>query len=234
MVFLDGKSYAFGDGNACTVFDNLIHAKKMPVTIGVFVQPGNYERKDRNGRPASHRSDEYDTCTPRNAEFLEKDILAEVGRTYKLTTDPNMRAICGMSSGGSGAFTAAWHRPDLFRRVLSHIGSYCDFRSADKYPTFDGKVHPDEADPATWKTAHDYAPLIRKIRPVKPLRVFLQDGERDLDNQLGNWPLANRQMDKALTFSGYKHRFVMGEGFHSGKHGIAILPESLIWLWAND
>ena len=86
----------------------------------------------------------------------------------------------------------------------------------------------------TWKVAHDYPALIRKTRPAKPLRVFLQDGERDLDNQLGNWPLANRQMDKALEFAGYKHKLVMGQGFHNRKYGRVIMPDALMWLWADD
>jgi enterochelin esterase-like enzyme len=44
MVFQDGHKYV--DVNAeyrvPVVFDNLIHQKAMPVTIGVFVNPGHY------------------------------------------------------------------------------------------------------------------------------------------------------------------------------------------------
>ena len=120
------------------------------------------------------------------------------------------------------------------RAECCHIGSFCDFRGIDKYPTLDGKRAPDAQDAATWKVAHNYPGLIRKSRPIKPIRVFLQDGRHDLDNPLGNWPLANEQMAKALAYSGYKYKFVMGEGFHNHKHGRAILPESLVWLWSDD
>jgi enterochelin esterase family protein len=75
-----------------------------------------------------------------------------------------------------------------------------------------------------------YPSLIRKTA-AKPIRVFLQDGSNDLDNAAGNWPLANREMAAALAFKKYDHRFVFGEGKHSGVHGGAILPESLEWLW---
>ncbi|MFO0946160.1 MAG: alpha/beta hydrolase-fold protein [Planctomycetota bacterium] len=232
MFFQDGEWYAKGDGNACIVFDNLIHQKKIPPIIGVFVNPGVYPGKGpEKGR--SSRSDEYDTCTPRYAEFLEKEILAEVAKQFKLKDDPKCRAICGISSGGSCAFTAAWHRPDLFSRVLSHVGSFCDFRPVGKYPTLDNGNPPKVEDPATWKVAHDYPPLIRKTQPRKPLRVFLQAGSRDLDNTLGNWPLANEQMAAALRYAGYPHRYVRGDGFHSKSHGMSILPESLVWLWSE-
>jgi enterochelin esterase family protein len=230
MVFLDGKSYIDGDCPTPAVFDNLIHQKKMPACVGVFVNPGS----NAGMNPSGSRSDEYDTCTPRFAEFLEKELLPEATKKAGFSADPKRRAICGASSGGSGSFTAAWHRPDLFSRVLSQIGSFCDFRSIESYPSFDGKIRPDTERFQTWKVAHDYPALIRKTKPAKPLRVFLQEGERDLDNQLGNWPLANRQMDSALEFAGYRHKLVMGSGFHNRKYGRAILPESLVWLWSDD
>jgi enterochelin esterase family protein len=232
MVFQDGGSYIAGDGAAPIVFDNLIHQKKMPPIVAVFVNPGR--RPDDRNRSPRTRGDQYDACTPRYAKFLETEVLPVVARTHALATDPEQRAIAGASSGASCAFTAAWHRPDMFRRVLCQIGSFCDFRGIDKYPNPSDPRTPEENDFGVWKTAHDYPGLIRKTKPAKPLRVFLQEGERDLDNQLGNWPLANRQMAKALEFAGYKHRLVMGPGFHSHKHGRAILPESLVWLWADD
>ena len=76
---------------------------------------------------------------------------------------------------------------------------------------------------------HAYAPLIRKT-PPKPLRVFLQDGAKDLDNEVGNWPLANQQMAASLKYAKYDYKFVFGEGIHSGIHGGAILPDSMRWL----
>jgi len=77
-----------------------------------------------------------------------------------------------------------------------------------------------------------YPCRIRETRDEpKPIRVFLQDGANDLDNRHGNWPLANKQMAAALEFAEYDHKFVFGEGGHNGKHGGAIPPDSLRWLW---
>jgi enterochelin esterase family protein len=139
--------------------------------------------------------------------FLEKEILPLVGKEYKLRQDAAGRAICGISSGGICAFTAAWQRPDLFSKVLSHVGSFTNIRGGDVYPG-----------------------VIRKTKR-KPIRVFLQGGERDLDNEHGNWPLANKAMAAALKYKGYDYRFEFGHEGHNGKHGGAILPESLRWLW---
>ena len=97
----------------------------------------------------------------------------------------------------------------MFRKVLSHVGSFTNIRGGHVYPA-----------------------LIRKAEK-KPIRVFLQEGENDLDNLFGSWPLANRQMAAALKYSGYQYKFVLGSGGHNGRHGGAIMPESLRWLWQD-
>jgi enterochelin esterase family protein len=209
MVFQDGGSYVNTNGQyrAPTVFDNLIAKKEMPVTIGVFVNPGVIPATEEGKRDRSNRSFEYDSLGDAYAKFLLDELLPEVARKYNLTIDPNLRAICGASSGGICAFTVAWERPDAFRKVLSHIGSFTNIRGGHVYPA-----------------------LIRKTEK-KPLRVFLQDGSADLDNLHGNWPLANQEMAAALKFMGYDYKFEFGTEGHNGKHGGAILPDSLRWLW---
>ena len=220
MVFQDGHKYVNTEQEyrVPVVFDNLIHRKEMPVTIGIFVNPGH--RAIRGSDPggeempadrwkANNRSFEYDSLGDQYARFLTGEILPEVVKKYNLTKDPDGRAICGASSGGICAFTVAWERPDEFRKVLSHIGSFVDIRGGHAYPS-----------------------LIRKAGK-KPLRVFLQDGSNDLDNRMGNWPLSNQQMAAALKFKGYDHRFEFGDGGHTHKHGGALLPESLRWLWRD-
>lgn len=132
-----------------------------------------------------------------------------MGKSYTLTDDPNGRAIGGISSGGICSWTVAWQRPDAFRKVLSHVGSFTNIRGGHVYPA-----------------------LIRKTEP-KPIRIFMQDGENDLDNEHGNWPLSNQQMAAALKFAKYDYRFEFGDGGHNGKHGGSILPESLRWLWRD-
>ncbi|QDU22076.1 alpha/beta hydrolase [Urbifossiella limnaea] len=208
MVFQDGGSYVAEKGQyrVPVVFDNLIHRKEMPVTVAVFVNPGTFPAEG-GGKGRSNRSFEYDTLSDQYAGFLEKELLPEVGKTVKLRQDAAGRAICGISSGGICAFTAAWERPDLFSKVLSHVGSFTNIRGGDVYPG-----------------------LIRKTER-KPIRVFLQDGSGDLDNLHGHWPLANLSMAAALRHMSYDYRLVYGDGGHNGRHGGVILPDSLKWLW---
>lgn len=214
MVFQDGHAFQYAKGSykLPIVFDNLIAKGDMPVTIAVMIDPGHTGKLPKNRgwvpRPAN-RSVEYDTVSGDYAEFLLTEILPEVGKKYRITENPELRAICGDSSGGICAFGVAWHRPDKFRKVQSHIGSFVNIRGG-----------------------HNYAAMIRKAER-KPLRVFLQDGQNDLDNEFGNWPLANQQMAKSLAFKEYDYKFVFGTGAHDGKHSGAIFPDSLRWLWRD-
>ena len=214
LVFQDGHAYVGPKGQirASTVMDNLIAKGEIPLTVGIFLNPGLFTDKIEGVqgwkmKKVSNRSVEYDSLNGDYAEFLEKEILPEVGKTVKLTQDPKKRAICGMSSGGICAFTVAWERPDLFRKVISHIGSFTNIRGGHVYPA-----------------------LIRK-GDKRPIRVFLQDGDQDLNNQHGNWWLSNLQMDKALKFRNYDYKFVPGKGGHNGEHGGAIFPDTLRWIW---
>ena len=203
--------------NAPTVFDNLIAKKEMPVTIGVFVVHGRVRAKDgATALDRFNRSYEYDGLGDHYARFLVEELLPDVetkktadGRAIRLSRDPNDRAIGGASSGAIAAFTAAWERPDQFRRVFSAIGTYVGLRGGDYYPT-----------------------LIRKYEP-KPLRVFLQDGSNDLNIYGGDWWVANQMMERALTFAGYEVEHAWGEGGHNGQHGTAIFPDVMRWLWKD-
>ena len=212
MVFQDGHTYVKEDGDfrVPIVFDNLIHQKAMPVTIGLFINPGQHgEEVPKEPFRADNRSAEYDTLTNQYARMLIEELIPELSKKYKLADSPAMRAVCGLSSGGICAFTAAWQRPDQFQKVLSHIGSFTNIKGGYAYPS-----------------------LIRKS-PKKNIKVFLQDGASDLDNKHGNWWLANQEMDAALKYSQYDHKFVGGTGGHTGRHGGSILPESLRWLWSD-
>ena len=212
MVFQDGEGYQNpkGDRRVPAVFDTLIAKKEMPVTVGIFVQPGEFANQiDKNGKARSNRSFEYDTLSDAYARFLETELLPEVGATVKLRDDAASRAIGGISSGGICAFTVAWEKPKLFGKVLSHVGSFANIRGGDAYPG-----------------------LIRK-NDVKPIRCYLQDGSGDLDNLHGSWPLSNQQMASALRYMNYDYKFAFGDGGHNGKHGAAVMAESLRWLWRD-
>ena len=213
--------YVSQDGilyKAPTVFDNLIHKREMPVTIGIFIKPGNKplppgaaapKRPDGRPAPASNRSLEYDTLSDAYARFLLEEILPEVGKKYKLTSDPAGRCIAGSSSGGICAFTVCWERPDQFRKCFTTVGSFTNIRGGNKYPD-----------------------LVRAT-PMKPIRIFQQGGANDIVNQFGSWPEANKAMAAALKEKGYDHKFVFGEGVHSGNHGTQLFPEAMRWIWRD-
>jgi enterochelin esterase-like enzyme len=208
MVFQDGagpKDYV------PVVFDNLIANGDIPAMVGIFIDPGIRADGSRN------RSFEYDTLSDQYARFLLEEILPEVEKTVKLRHDAASRAISGASSGGICAFTVAWERPNEFSKVLSWIGSFTNIANG----------------PTMREGGHNYEALVRKTMPRKPIRVFLQDGANDLDNANGNWPLANQTLAKSLSYAGYDYRFEYGHGFHSNRHGRAILPDSLRWLWRD-
>ena len=211
MVFQDGGRFVAEDGRwrVPIVFDNLIARGEMPVTIGLFVDPGVLPAPSAETEGRYNRSFEYDGLGDRYARFLVEELLPEIAKTHAISADPNLRAIGGSSSGGICAFTAAWNRPDAFRRVLSFIGSYTGLRGGDGYAT-----------------------LVRKSEP-RPIRVFLQDGSRDLDIYSGNWWIGNQGLSSALEYAGYDVKFVAGDRGHDAIHGSAVLPGALRWLWRD-
>lgn len=200
---------------ADVVFDNLIAKGEMPVTIAVGVMHGRVKALDgEKALDRFNRSLEYDGLGPNYARFVLEELLPAVeqkttsdGRKIVLSKNANDRAIGGSSSGAVCAFTAAWERPDAFSRVFSTIGTYVGLRGADGYPT-----------------------LVRKYEP-KPLRIFLQDGSADLNIYAGDWWMVNQTMQRALEFAGYEHTHVWGDGGHNGKHGTALFPDAMRYLW---
>ena len=203
MVFQDGGGYVNEEGETRVpiVFDNLIHQGKMPVTIGIFINPGVFPPVAEGKESISNRSFEYDTLSDQYARFLLEEILPAVGETYRLTENPDERAICGISSGGICSWTVAWERPDAFRKVLSHVGSFANIRGGHVYPA-----------------------LIRST-PAKPIRVFLQAGSNDLDVGWGDWALSNLLMASALNFMEYDYRLDYGDGAHNSLHGGAAMTD---------
>ena len=209
VVGLDGNLF-----NAITVIDNLIKTGEMPVTIGIFVQPGVSYNAD--GSVARYnRSNEFDRTDHRLAEFLETEVIPMVekmetpdGRKIIISSNPNDRAITGASSSGIAAFTVAWERPDLFARVYSSVGTYVAMRGGNEYPV-----------------------LVRKSEP-KALRIYLQDGVNDTWNHIfGDWWEQNQLMASALNFAGYEFDYKWDRGGHSIYYGTRAYPDAMRWLW---
>ncbi|MEO8063289.1 MAG: family 16 glycoside hydrolase [Pseudomonadota bacterium] len=244
LVFQDGQRATNPNGSLRVpqVMENLIGKGQMPVTIGIFITPGNLSETyptDLDVKNPNHRKEEYDALNDSYARFLVEEMLPEVAKSYNLTNDPEKRVIGGTSSGAICAFTVAWQRPDMFRRVISMIGSYTSigYSPAQTGPATDGKPMVPGGDL--------YPTLIRK-NPIKPIRIYLQDGSHDLSNEHGSWFLANQQMLSAFEYANatadkdkvlgarYEVRHQWGDGAHSDAHGGVLLPEILKWIWTND
>ncbi len=224
MVFFDGHAYVGlkGSYRIPYVFDNLIHRREMPVTIGVFINPGHTlvqkEASDADwGDRTTNRRVEYNALDDTYSKLIVDELLPAIKKDYNISDDPDNRAISGASSGAICAFTVAWHRPDQFRKVISTIGSFTNIMGGHVYPE-----------------------LIRQAEP-KPIRIFLQDGLNDNRGVRRNgeydatrdWHARNIKMVEALTAKKYDVNYTWGIGTHSNKQGGAIMPEMLRWLWRD-
>lgn len=234
MVWQDGAAYIRRDSDSIRVLDvldNLIAQKKIPVMIGVFISPGDisnapggktyefvkaFSDSTKRTLKDSMRSTEYDTVSDRYARFLRDEILAEVESKYKIRRDAYSRAITGLSSGGICAFNAAWQQPDQFSRVLSWIGSFASI----------------QWQPGVIDGGNVYPNKVRK-EPKQNIRVWLQDGSDDLENEHGSWPLQNIQLANSLKLRDYDFHFSFGHGTHNPAQGSAEFPESMVWLWRD-
>lgn len=239
LVFQDGQRATNPDGSlrVQNVLDNLINKRDIPATLGVFVTPGNvgehYPETLGMGNP-DHRAPEYDALSDTYARMLIEELLPQVAKTYAFTSDPKRRVIGGTSSGAIAAFTAGWTHPEAFGNVISYIGSYTSIG-----------YHPATATTPAVYGGDTYPGLIRKST-IRPLRIFMQDGSNDLDNEHGNWFLANQQMVKSIEWANanadqwklgparYDLKYVWGDGSHSDQHGGSLLPDALRWIWRDQ
>ncbi len=209
LVCMDGILY-----DATTVMDNLIATGEMPVTVGVFVNPGVVYDEDREV-VRYNRCKEFDSTDDHFATFIETEVLpmvegmkTESGKTIALSQDANDRAITGASSGGIAAFSVAWNRPDLFSRVYTTVGTFVAMRGGHEYPA-----------------------IVRKTEP-KPLRIYMQDGWYDVWNPIfGEWFEYNLLMESAFNFAGYEMFHHWNRGNHSIKYGTLAFPDAMRWLW---
>lgn len=207
MVFNDGSMYLDPDGDVRggIVLDNLAGYGALPPMVGVFVDPGTFPDAER----PKNRNNEYDADSSTYADFLATEVLPRVAEMHALTDNPAQRGICGGSSGGNAAFTAAWRRPDTFGKVIAYNASFAQMPQGNPYP----------------KLLTAGAQL--------PIRVFLHAAQRDLgcNQREMNWFAENLETAAALARGGYDARLVVGDGPHSPNHGGVLLPDALRWLW---
>lgn len=212
MVFQDGGGYLDPDDDvrAATVLDNLVHTGAIPPVVGVFVDPGQFPEVDA-AKERNNRNAEYDAFDSRYADFLVDEVLPLAGQHVSISDDPRDRGLCGHSSGGNAALTAAWHRPDAFGKVIGFVSSFAQIPGGNPYPA----LIPSE--------------------PARPLRIFLQAAHRDLgwDEPQDNWLAENLRVAAALAQQGYDFRLVLGDGGHNPNHAGVLLPDALRWLWRD-
>ena len=201
------KTDGFNPGEK-TLLEAMIATKEMPVTVGVFVRPGDVPAPMPGTLGRRNRDLEYDGVGDENVRFLVDELLPFVARecSLNLSTDGNDRCIAGSSSGGIAAFTAAWHRPDAFSRVYAASGNWVAFRGGHEFPT-----------------------MVRKFE-ARPIRSFLTTATRDMENCAGDWFLLDQEMDKALTFAGYDHQFRVVDGPHVAGYADH-WREAMAYLW---
>jgi iron(III)-enterobactin esterase len=206
-----------------TALDNLIAQKRVPVMVAISIGNGSGDAQ------GSQRGLEYDTMSGRYAEFVETEVLPLVEKqaNVKLTKDPEARATMGCSSGAAAALSMAWYHPDLYHRVLSYSGTYVN----QQWPPSRETPH------GAW----EYHERLIANSPVKPIRIWMQVGDRDLYNpnimrdNMHDWVVANENMAKVLAAKGYRYQFTFSK--NAGHCDRAVkqqtLPQALEWLWKS-
>ena len=206
-----------------TALDNLIAEKKVPVMIAISIGNGGGDAQ------GSERGLEYDTMSGKYAEFVEQEVLPLVEKqcNVTLTKNPDARATTGGSSGGSCALIMAWYHNDLYHRVLTYSGTYVN----QQWPPNAETPH------GAWEFHEHLIPE----NPAKPIRIWLEVGDRDLFNpnimrdNMHDWVVANENMARVLAAKNYHYQFVFARnaGHVDGKVRQQTLPEALEWLWKD-
>jgi enterochelin esterase-like enzyme len=204
-----------------TTLDNLIAQRRVPVMIAISISNGGGDAQ------GSQRGLEYDTMSGLYAEFVEKEVLPLVEKQYnvKLTKDPEGRATMGSSSGGSCAMIMAWYHPELYHRVLTYSGTYVN----QQWPW----------NPTTPHGAWEFHEHLIPNSPRKPLRIWMEVGDRDLLNpnvmrdNMHDWVVANENMAKVLAAKGYHYQFVFARNAGHSDRSVKqqTLPEALEYVW---
>ena len=204
-----------------TALDNLIAEHRVPVAVAISIGNGSGDAQ------GSERGLEYDTMSGRYAEFVEKEVLPQVEAQahVKLTHDPDARVTMGGSSGGSCALIMAWYHPEWYHRVLTYSGTYVN----QQWPPNAQSPH------GAWEFHEHLIP----DSPVKPIRLWMEVGDRDLLNpnamrdNMHDWVLANENMARVLAAKGYHYQFVFARnaGHTDRTVKLQTLPEALEYVW---
>jgi enterochelin esterase family protein len=204
-----------------SILDSMIAQHKLPAMVAISIGNGSGDAQ------GSERGLEYDTMSGRYAEFVEQEVLPRVESEahVKLTKDPEGRATMGGSSGGSCALIMAWYHPELYHRVLTYSGTFIN----QQWPPNSETPH------GAWEFHERLIP----DSPVKPIRIWMEVGDRDLLNpnvmrdNMHDWVLANENMARVLAAKGYHYQFVFARNALHVDRGVKAqtLGEALEYVW---
>ena len=221
IVIHDGPKLGESDTTVPRILDSLIAQRRVPVMIAIMIQNGGGDAQ------GSERGLEYDTLSGYFAEFIEAEVLPAVEKTYsvRLTRKPDGRAVMGCSSGAAAAFTMAWFHPEWYHRVVSYSGTFVN----QQWPF----------NPATPGGAWEYHNQLIAQSPTKPIRLWMQVGDRDLFNpnilrdDMHDWVAANNRMATVLKSKGYHYQYVFTLSSTHCDRAVRYntLPEALEWVW---
>ncbi len=235
MVWQDGHRFAVRGKRArlFTVTENLVHQGKIPPLVHVLIAPAQIgEMVDSPYVPqgtAGMRSLLYDTFNDDYARMVVEEIFPKVEKIYALRQDAYSRGLAGQSSGGICSLNAAWFHPQWFSRVLSRIGSYTSIQWRYGQPNPTGMFGFE--DTAGQLDGGNIYPFLVRKREKRNIRIWLEDGSYDLENEHGSWTLQNIQLANSLKMKEYDFHFSFGNAQHNTHHGDAELPRALTWLW---
>jgi len=221
IVTHDGPALGKPDLNLPHVLDNLIAQHRIPAIIAVMIANGGGDAQGHE------RGLEYDTMSGKFAEFIQTEVLPLVEKNYHvmLTQDPDGRATMGGSSGGAAALIMAWYHPEWYHRVINYSGTYVN----QQWPF----------NPETPGGAWNFHDTLIPQSPVKPIRLWMEVGDRDLLNPnvmrdgMHDWVEANHRMAAALKAKGYHYQYVFAvNAGHTDRNVRAqTLPQALEWVW---
>ncbi len=221
IVTHDGPGLGHPDLSLPRVLDNLIAQQRVPAMLAIMIAHGGGDAQGHE------RGREYDTMSGKYAEFIEAEVLPLVEKNYhvKLARDPEGRAAMGGSSGGAAALIMAWYHPEWYHRVIIYSGTFVN----QQWPF----------DPATPDGAWDFHARLIPQSERKPIRLWLEVGDRDLLNPnvmrdgMHDWVEANNRMATVLKAKGYHYQYVyaLNAGHTDGKVRAQTLPQALEWVW---
>ncbi|MEO6568486.1 MAG: alpha/beta hydrolase-fold protein [Opitutaceae bacterium] len=209
MVDHDGRADAVVQVQLIAALDILIAEKKIPMMAAVFVAPSSQQ----------NRSMEYDTVSGVYADYIEKIVLplAEKTGNVKLSQNPDARGAIGQSSGSAAAFAMTWFHTPAFNRVISYSGSWTQLQKSPTAP----------------KGAQEYQDSLIPNTEKKPIRIWMQVGSNDLNNQFGDWRLQNNAFASALKAKGYSYQYLWSEEAGHVEGGVErqTMLEAVQWVW---